>query len=640
MQALVRSARVVLATAVVAAAGALGAHPAAADDAAAGVVIRKVDTTNAPNVQLTVLRPPASTSNSDIRLSENGKPVVTATVKSSSDVAMPMGVVLVIDTSVGTENGQLDKIKAAAIDMIGAKAPGEKFAIVATNGTARTVVSFTDQADILVGAVNKLTASNQNALWSGVKLAAGLLTEGTGLQANVVVVSATADELSPAGTLSAAADELKADKAVVFSVAVADRTQPDVGNLQALASVTGGRFLQTGDAGDVDAMLTGLQKNLASQAVIDYTSLGGDALDITVAVGSATAEAHIATGTVAEGSEVNPDKVVGAAGPSFLHGSTGLFLVAVVTLGCVGLLLYGLVEIVSKERNQLRRALRPYSDDPDEPRDITKLADSEIIKKAVAATAKAAQDRGLLEVVQHRLEQADLPLRPAEGLFFTALAALVAMLLGLAFFGPLGLGAAALLFLYLPIAITSFLANRRRKKFTAQLPDTLQLLAGSLRAGYSLIQGLDAVSKQCEAPMGTELQRAMAEARLGRPVEEALQEVSDRMGSDDFEWAIMAIKIQREVGGNLAELLMTVGETMIARERLRREVKALTAEGRVSAGVLLCLPPGIGAIISLLNPTYMSPMFSNPLGQYALIGAGVMMLLGYWLMRKMIEIEA
>jgi tight adherence protein B len=140
--------------------------------------------------------------------------------------------------------------------------------------------------------------------------------------------------------------------------------------------------------------------------------------------------------------------------------------------------------------------------------------------------------------------------------------------------------------------------------------------------------------------MGTELQRAMSEARLGRPVEDALQEVSDRMGSDDFEWAVMAIKIQREVGGNLAELLMTVSETMIARERLRREVKALTAEGRISAIVLTMLPPIIGALISFMNPTYMEPLFQNTLGQYALVGAGIMIGVGYWAMMKLIEIEA
>ena len=130
------------------------------------------------------------------------------------------------------------------------------------------------------------------------------------------------------------------------------------------------------------------------------------------------------------------------------------------------------------------------------------------------------------------------------------------------------------------------MANRRRKQFLAQLPDMLQLLSGTLRAGYSLMQGVEAVSQEVGDPMGQELRRVVTEARLGRPLEEALDGVAERMDSPDFAWAVMAIRIQREVGGNLAELLMTVAETMTQRERLRRDVAALTAEGRISAIVL------------------------------------------------------
>ncbi len=145
------------------------------------------------------------------------------------------------------------------------------------------------------------------------------------------------------------------------------------------------------------------------------------------------------------------------------------------------------------------------------------------------------------------------------------------------------------------MAIVSFLAGRRRKKFLSQLPDTLQLLSGTLRAGYSLMQGVEAVSQEVEDPMGHELRRVVTESRLGRPLEESLDGVAERMDSADFSWAVMAIRIQREVGGNLSELLLTVADTMTQRERLRRDVRALTAEGRMSAIVLGLLPIGLGA---------------------------------------------
>jgi tight adherence protein B len=321
-------------------------------------------------------------------------------------------------------------------------------------------------------------------------------------------------------------------------------------------------------------------------------------------------------------------------------GPIGLVIVGVLACAAAGVLIVFLIEMLLKEKKQLSQALRPYSDTPEEKRDFSKLADTEFIKKAVASTARIAQERGLLEKVNKRLEQAALPLRPAEALFFTGVVALVAMVIGGILLGILGVFLGGMLFAFLPFAITGILAAKRRRAFTSQLPDTLQLLAGSLRAGYSLVQGLDAVAKQVEEPMAGELQRAMSEARLGRPVELALEDIADRMGSEDFDWAVMAIKIQREVGGNLAELLMTVSDTMVQRERLRREVRALTAEGRISAIVLSALPPVMGLAIAVLNPVYMEPLLGTLLGQIALIVAGVMIVVGYLAMNKLTQIEA
>jgi tight adherence protein B len=139
--------------------------------------------------------------------------------------------------------------------------------------------------------------------------------------------------------------------------------------------------------------------------------------------------------------------------------------------------------------------------------------------------------------------------------------------------------------------------------------------------------------------MGRELRRVVTEARLGRPLEEALDGVALRMGSGDFAWATMAIRIQREVGGNLAELLVTVAETMTERERLRRDVNALTAEGKISAIVLGLLPIGLGLFIYTVNPGYMDPLFEETIGKFLLGGSIFLALFGFWWMKKTIEID-
>jgi tight adherence protein B len=182
-------------------------------------------------------------------------------------------------------------------------------------------------------------------------------------------------------------------------------------------------------------------------------------------------------------------------------------------------------------------------------------------------------------------------------------------------------------------------AKRRRKKFMSQLPDTLQLLSSTLRAGYSLMQGVEVVSQEVAEPMGHELRRVCTEARLGRPLEEALEECSDRMGSPDFAWAVMAIRIQREVGGNLSELLLTVAETMTQRERLRRDVAALTAEGKMSAIVLGILPVGLGLVMWAMSPDYMGVLIEDRLGNFLLGGSTLLALVGFWWMKKTIEID-
>jgi tight adherence protein B len=238
------------------------------------------------------------------------------------------------------------------------------------------------------------------------------------------------------------------------------------------------------------------------------------------------------------------------------------------------------------------------------------------------------------------LEQANMPLRAGE-----ALTAYVGIVLGAGVLGFILRQSLiwGLVFLVLgaliPPAVVNYKAAKRRKKFMKQLPDTLQLLAGTLKAGYSFMQGVEAVSHEVEDPMGSEFRRVVTEAQLGRPVEEALESSAHRMSSPDFEWAIMAVRIQREVGGNLAELLMTVAETMTARQRLRGEVSALTAEGRVSAMVLGILPLGLGFMLWTINPGYMGVLFEETIGKMMLGGSVLLASAGFLWMKKIIDIK-
>ena len=263
-------------------------------------------------------------------------------------------------------------------------------------------------------------------------------------------------------------------------------------------------------------------------------------------------------------------------------------------------------------------------------------------QQAVAVAQNVLENQnGLESSLGDRLDAAGLSLKPAEWLL---------MHVGIA----IGMGIAALLLsggnlLYMLVGLAigvlgpwmflSFARSRRLKKFKGQLADTLQLMSGALSAGLSLAQAADTVVREGSDPMASEFRRALVETRLGVEIEDALSGVADRMQSVDFEWVVMAIRIQREVGGNLAELLNKVAETIREREYLERQVLTLSAEGRLSVWILGGLPPAFLAYLAVANPTYLTPLVTTPIGLVMLTVMTVLLLVGIFWMKKLVKVE-
>lgn len=268
------------------------------------------------------------------------------------------------------------------------------------------------------------------------------------------------------------------------------------------------------------------------------------------------------------------------------------------------------------------------------------VASSPALRRAIEVTTNLAQRRGVLGSVERRLRAADVPVRPAELILANVAAA---VLLPLLIAGLTGSTTKAILVFVLaafgPHVTLRSLVTRRRKRFGAQLPDALTTLAGSLRAGRSVGQAMEALSREMPDPIGRELRKIVAEIRLGRQLQEALTDAADRIDSSDFRWAVLAMQIQSEVGGNLAELLDGVAETMRERSRMQGEVKALTAEGRASAMMLVIMVPLLGLAMYMMNRAYMEPMFTTGMGKTLLGISTVMIVGGYFWMNSMVKID-
>ena len=324
--------------------------------------------------------------------------------------------------------------------------------------------------------------------------------------------------------------------------------------------------------------------------------------------------------------------------PAFMYaglGALGIGLLVILVLAVPGQR-----ELTAEERVQ-QYAARAGSDGGGTPMAPIRVEDTALDSAKNAAANMLKRNESLEQKIQARLEGAGSQLRPAEWLLlhaglFIGISALGLLLGG----GSLILG---LIFMVLgalgPWIYLGMRRKRRKKKFEASLPDTLQLMAGSLAAGLSLAQSVDTIVREGNDPIASEFKRVLVETRLGLSLENALQGVADRFESKDFDWVVMAINIQRQVGGNLAELLTTVAGTIREREYIRRQVAALAAEGKLSAMVLGGLPPAFLLYLLMAKRDYVMVMFTRPMGIAMLIGGVTILSVGIFWMSRLVKVE-
>ncbi|MGD9519155.1 MAG: type II secretion system F family protein [Armatimonadota bacterium] len=236
--------------------------------------------------------------------------------------------------------------------------------------------------------------------------------------------------------------------------------------------------------------------------------------------------------------------------------------------------------------------------------------------------------------------RAGLLLKPSELVAFGALSLLVGSALGLVLTKqiPLGLlvGMGCGL---LPWVVVKLRQAKRRRDLASQLPDAIDILSAALRTGFSLLRGVQTVAGQMQPPISDEFRRLAAEVQMGMGTSEALDNLVDRTQCYDLELVVAAIQIWSEVGGNLSEVLDNIAETVRERLRLQGEINAATAEVRLSAGILFAMPICIALAVNVLNPGYLEPLFTTPVGLTLALTAGLLMSLGALLIRKMLDVD-
>jgi tight adherence protein B len=270
----------------------------------------------------------------------------------------------------------------------------------------------------------------------------------------------------------------------------------------------------------------------------------------------------------------------------------------------------------------------------------TALGSSQVATSAVEFAGRVIKKRNLEGELERKLQAGAIALRPGEWFLIHTVATVAGGLLMFVLTTrllPLLIG--LVIGFLIPLAYLSRKERKRRDQFIEQLPDTLTLLASSLSAGHSFPQAVDAVVRNGQKPVADEFGRALNQSRVGVPIEDTLDEVAERMKCEDLSWVVMAVRINREVGGNLSEVLNNVANTLRERMYLKRQVKALSADGRLSTYVLTALPIVLALFLLVRNPTYIEPLFSTVVGIAMLAGGTLLLIVGWIWMKKLSTVE-
>ncbi len=573
-----------------------------------------------------------------VEVTVDGKDAEATAAPAENGSEVQRTAVLVIDVSKSMQGDRFEAAKNAAREFITSVPGNVEVGIVSFASEVTTVLEPTTNHDAAESVLDGLTLAKKTRLYDGVIQAVSVA--GAEGQRSLLVLSDGADNSQT--PIESVTQALK-DNGVLADVVALERSGPraDLAALQELADAGQGQVIST-DPAALQAAFAAEADVLARQVVVTAKLPSGfDKTEATIKVtlptsaGSVTAEAFstVEPGTpeLVRDSAWTPPRWSLYAGP----GALALGLVLIVVL------------LMPRKQEQLSAADRVtrYTEAQmaGQHPEGSGILDTDITFASAKETAANVlrRNRDLDARISSRLQAAGSELKSSEwllvhgGLFFVS--GLAGLLLG---GGNLLIGFAFLVAgLFGPWMYLGIRRSRRRKAFNAGLPDTLQLMSGSLAAGLSLAQSIDTIVREGSEPIASEFRRVLVETRLGVSLEDALEGVGERFDSKDFEWVVMAIKIQRQVGGNLAELLDTVAATMREREYVRRQVNALAAEGKLSAWVLGGLPPVFMVYLLLTNYDYVIVMFQEPLGWAMLAGAATILGIGVFWMSRLVKVE-
>jgi tight adherence protein B len=598
--------------------------------AAASVQLRGVDASAYPTIRASVVTSTASPAAPAV--TENGRPVAGL---SQQNLGRVKAIATVLDRSQSMRGKPLADAIAAARAFVGAKQPEDEMSVIAFGSKPVTLSPFSSvklDADSALAGL-KPDRLRGTALYDAIASAARQLKTSP-LPGRVIIVLTDGADNASKGSIQQAIAAAREANAAVYTIGI-EGVGFTSAPLMQISTSTGGQYYGASSTSDLASVYGTIAATLKRTWRVQYVTAArpGENIRVSAAVvGQGQAQnALLIPGSMPpppEPSKIVPKGAFGPGGPLGVAVAVA-FLVLIACLffltGIRGSWVRSRISVhVGESKGTSKKARRERR--------------METLSNLFRMTENLLGNLKQWRWVGRMLERADVPLKTVEFFWLEVAAVLVMFLFGavLRVSLPFMLGLMAVGGC-IPFSFVWLKMRKRLRAFEDQLPDFLITIAASLKAGHSFKQGLQAVVDEGHPPADQEIRRVLTETSLGRPMDDALAEMAERVGSKNFEFAITAVTIQRQVGGSLASLFDMVADTVRQRQQFARKIRALTAMGRMSAYVLIGIPFFIAATITLLNSGYMHPLYFTSAGHFMIILAIVMMTVGSLILKKIVS---
>jgi tight adherence protein B len=564
---------------------------------------------------------------SHVRVTENGLPVRDLLFSPLQSSGLKSAVVLAIDASDSMAGAPAEAAVDAARAFVDRRGPNEQVGLVTFNGAVHVLEPpTTDAAALRRTLAHPLALAYGTHIFDAIDGSLAALRHA-GVPTGAIVVLSDGTDVGSNATVDAAVREAAAQHVRVFTVGLQSKTF-DASTLQSIATRTGASYAEATSAAQLKPIYSELSKRLADEYLLQYRSVAAPQSHVVLRVtleGAGTGNAEYSAPT--------PSQL-----PPFHRSLLSRFLLSGLSLAFLVLLVIGLLGYalsVTLERGRSRLVERIHAFGSGGVAVAAKPGRKSPHRRIAASGSRHAS--GWIRKLERDLDIANMDYRATSVVAGTLVATLLLVVVFSLIATPM-----ALLGMITPFVARSFIGRKLRgvrDEFSEQLPTNLHVLASALRAGHSFAGALAVTVDNSEEPSRRELRRVVSDDRLGIPTDEALRRGAERMASRDLEQVALVAELQRTTGGNIAEVLDTVVETIRDRQDVRRMAQTLTAQGRMARWILSGLPVVTGLAFYVIDPDVMKPMLVSTGGQFALVFAAMMIVAGSFVIQRVIQIE-